>query len=350
MISTGILDFALIFGPLVFLVFWLRYKHQRRLAQIERDGLPPIRPLGPEPPPRAGLFTPLLRCFPEPQRQYLAEQLALALAGFLVMGWPCTVLLTTVLLPAAVADHTTLGTASFNVWYAYTQNVTLVSLVALAPAVITGLLASGLFLLGPQGTFYQTRPLTRRFIFWSRILPAVGALIAAVAIGIVISLGVLLVFYGPVWHQLTSSYQGTGPLRAITVMPVQGVQHAPVHREAYQFLTLVNTSVPRLCLSLLTRMLLIFSLCVALALQPSRWLARKRLGFGGVLVVILIGAVGGNIGGLMNDLSRHPVLRDWLFLYNRLGSPPPWSHALVPLLLTAALLLLGQGLFLRHEL
>lgn len=318
-------------APLLILIVYVRIKNIRsRRKAVDADPVQ-TRPYEPKPEPAPGFF---LSHFSTPQRAYLRQQIALGKGCYYIVAWIFIVALTSGLLPPFVNAYGLQQPLAQRVWYSYLEHISigeaLLGIVILMAVIIA---VSGLAT-GAQAIFNCTRPLTHRFIFWARILPAIATVIVSLATAIAVSVALLLIFYGPVWLHLLDT------LEPSTVLSREQEMH---------LIQSLQTSAPRLFLSLTTTMLLIFSAAVLFFILGS-WFPKKSSGktlaipagvVGGIVAVQLIHALKGTSDSLSFRM---------FFWYSGHGSPPPYAYALVPVLASAALLFIAQLLIRRVEL
>lgn len=321
-----------LFFPLVPLIIYARMrvtKKRLKAAADELAGIDPNPPFSPKPEPPLNLLT----CrFSEPQRAYLRQQLTIAKGAGSVYLWAFSVFCTAGLLPGFVQRFGAAVPFPQRVWYSYLFGVSFFGNFFGVMVVLAGLVASiGLSVPSASNTFIRTRPVSMRFMFYARIIPALLTVLATLLAGMVVSFSLLLVFYGPVWLHLLD-----------TPAP-----HIP--SQAMYLYALTQASVTALFLSLLTTTTLIFSAAIAFAFQPLR-VSTKRIGGAiSVPLMLLFSIVGLNayktLGGAFFDHYARILFIDF-----RIGTPPPYSYAIIPILLSAALLFIAQFWASRIEL
>lgn len=322
-----------LFTPLVALFIYLRIQLLRKRRKLEADELagidlhPPFTPTA-EPAPNL-----LLRHFSLPQRTYLRQQIGIAKAAGVVYLWAFTAFFTAGLLPAAVNRYGIHQPLAQRVWYSFLATLSTVGTVMGVMVVFAALVVSvGLTLSSSQSAFTLSRPLSKRFLFYGRTIPALLAVLATLLAGLAISFLLLLIFYGPVWLHLKDFPQARLNMS---------------QRWHLELITL--SSAPAMFLSLLTTATLIFSVAIALAFQPFR-LANKRIGRALSFPVMMIFTIVGlnaykTLGGAFFDHYARILFIDF-----RIGTPPPYSYAIIPILLSAALLFIAQFWASRIEL
>jgi hypothetical protein len=181
------------------------------------------------------------------QRLYLNQQIKMAAIISVFGAWVFTFILT---IPIFAPLH---GEKWFNksalIWFEFLRN-SASSLQFLSMALFSCVfLAIVPLRFGAEARFYRTRPLTIGFLFWSRVLLIVFALILTTSVGIAVAIGILWVVKGPVWQNLPSLIPRT-----------LGPDDADI---AQEYSRLLLTSAPRMLLSLLTTVILFFAACLA---------------------------------------------------------------------------------------
>jgi len=333
--SGGLIVFLEIIAPLVILIIYGRIKivRARRKAEAEETSVvAPMLPFNPRTEPTPG---PLLRPFSTPQRAYLRQQIALGKACFYMLAYVCIVIFTSGLLPPYVNRDGTVLPFAERVWYSYLEHAAVAEIVIVIFMLVAAMIALGGLTNGAPAIFNRTRPLTRSFLFWARVVPAIVAILASLAVGIVASVVLLLIFYGPVWLHLHD---------AATVGPF-------LSRARYWILAhgLLQASAPRIFLSLATTALLIFSAAAVFVSQPFWSSGKRRMT---PLVTFLSIFVGLSAARMIRhaDLPSFSRWSDVLFVYATVGPPPPYTYVLVPILASTALLLIAQFCVARKEL
>jgi len=318
-------------APVVILIVYGRIK----IARAKRkgtDGDPLVVPdFEPKPEAVPGFF---LSYFSVPQRAYLRQQIALGRAFYYIVAYLFVVVFTSGLLPSSVDRYGPEQPLAQRVWYSYLEHITLGELALDAMMVMAAMIAVYALTTGAQAVFNRTRPLTHRFLFWARILSAIATILASLATALAVSFVLLLLFYGPVWLHLLDT------LAPGTVLS---------HRQEMHLIQSLQTSVPRLFLSLATMALLIFSAGVLLLILGS-WFPNKRTGRG---MAVIFGLAGGIAFVHFVHVVRGPLallLSRVFFLYMDLGPPPRYGYVLVPVLASTVLLFIAQRLIRRVEL
>jgi hypothetical protein len=191
----------------------------------------------------------------------------------------------------------------------------------------------------------KTKPVSRRSLYWIKVLPALGTVLAAYTAAWGLSLLVMLVCYGPVfwhpenWHGLhagsvTHIHLGSGANGIASVdlgfpLSEQG--------RMVRSMRLAQTSALRMFISMALELLVGFSLAIALLLQPLQFLRTKALSAGILWAVIILMEFAVMGPRLLPSRMTHV-----LFVYGRLGPPPAWEFVGVPIALIALLLHLGS--------
>ena len=308
---------------LIFMVYKIR-RASRAAAHAEHDALPF------NPSPEAASFA-LLRRFTAPQRVYLMQQLKLAAGLYGVFAWVFLFILSLPIFNVSPnADRWFVPSAL--VWFQFVHNAT-GSLHFLGTMILCGgFIAISPLRFGTEARFYRTRPLSIGFLFWSRVLPLLIALLLAAMTGIVLAIALLVAVKGPVWHNLPA------------VIPrVLGPDDADL---AQEYFTLLATSVPRIFLSLLTSISLVFTGLLAVFSVPLfRLKSGNALPASSVLILMLFLVFSIGELGLLDFVAHR--LPSVLFVYTRFGPPPPYIFALVPIALSVVFITLAR-LFVDH--
>jgi hypothetical protein len=314
--------FTVYAAPLILLVIYRVRSINRSNAQAEAITLP----FAPGPVPAC---PPLLRRFPLPERVYLVQQLRSAFVTYVLLGWTEFFILALPIVNRA-PNATWWSNSSAYTWFTFLQNA------AKSQSYLSGLFFFGAFLIisplrvGAQALFHRTRPISLGFLFWARVLPLMAALIAAIFTGIGLAFMVLVVFKGHVWQNLP-----------VAIPRVLGPDDADL---AQSYINLLQTSSPRIFLSLLTTMSLVFSFLIAIFSIPiNRWSARGTLP-AYLVVFMLIGLVAAPLVSIFANNLHTPRL---LFLYGSLGPPPAYAFVAGPILLSVLFLWLAS-IFIQH--
>jgi len=318
-------------APLAILIVWGRLKIARARRKAADVDCAPVQPFEPKLEPASGF---VLSSFSVPQCTYLRQQIALGRAFYYIVAYLLVVVFTSGLLPTSVDRYGPEQPLAQRVWYSYLEHITLGELALDAMMVMAAMIAVYALTTGAQASFNRTRPLTLRFLFWARILSAIATILASLATALAVSFVLLLLFYGPVWLHLLDTFQPG------TVLS---------HRQEMHLIQSLQTSVPRLFLSLATMALLVFSAGVLL-LTLGSWFPNKSTGRG---MAVIFGLAGGIAVVHLVHVVRGPLallLSRVFFLYMDLGPPPRYGYVLVPVLTSAVLLFIAQRLIRRVEL
>ncbi|MBB5063913.1 hypothetical protein [Granulicella mallensis] len=339
-----------LFAPLIVLIVFGRIRVLRKRAALGLAGDVPPKPFDPAPEATPGIF---LRRFPLPQRTYLRQQAALARIGGSLLAWIFFIFLSASLLPSSVDRSGIDLTLSQRVWYSYLHNFLSVTMVAAFFAFLTGAIAVAPLKVPKQADFFRTRPLSLSFLFWSRVGLALASLLSGIIFALLVSFLLLLAVYGPVWRHLMDiathvppgSASGSHPVRMVFLGNTSSLQ-------AWHLIRLLQSSLPRLMLSLLTTATLIFSALLALYLQP--WGKGKKTSAPGnikpstIFLILIVGASEGILGGYLAH-AGHRFSAWFRFLYMDAGPPPPYAVFLIPIVLSAAFLWLAGYFYRRLE-
>jgi len=308
------------FAPMLVLVVIGRIKmYRRRVASLAAEQPSLLQRTNGESARRAGiLFDPpaevtpnvLMRRFTLPQRTYLRQQHVLALTCSVLFAYILFVLASTGLLPEHIQMYAS-GGPSQRIWKSYLDVITATGHLSLAFAFLSGLLAVSYLKTPASAVFLRTRPLSRKFLFWGRISFAFASLQTGTLTGIIASILLLFVVYGPVWR----------------------VAYGP------------PASVFRLGLSMLTTTALAFSITVFCSCLSRRDRLRGRLKF----LPVLLGAMVGLNAIRVSHFPLATRVPEILFLFPAQASTGPLAFALVPILCAVALLWIAQHLSTHFE-
>jgi hypothetical protein len=236
---------------------------------------------------------------------------------------------------------------ALRVWYSYLFHISN----GAATYGIFAFGAAGLAVgeLGPAsavGRFLRTRPLSRSFLFWIRIGSMLSTFIFSLVLAAGASFILLLMLYGPVWKHLDNGTQPTAALIAnARSQPGPAVDDIleSSRSGAGHFAWALQTSIPRLFLSILTTQSFFFNLVILLAMLPIR---RKKITFVALSVYVFFMLY---IIFIVVGFGVSPNLARICFLYVRPGPPPPYIFALVPVMGSAALLGLASNFSNRND-
>jgi hypothetical protein len=315
-------------GPLVLLIAWGMLKAKRKgivAGQIQQSG----EFVGEE---LASGW--LLRHFKPSERSALRAQLNGYRIGTLVFAWAVFVLTSANLLPDAwIHAHCEPQTqaavsVATSAWYS------LLNELADSLVVLNGSIAFAFALVPLKGIvaaatarYQRTRPVSKRFLFWSRMLPAVVCLLSGYTLGMLLTLLTAVAFYG--LPPSVAVWQG------LSLVGWQHWQIAIQYRGMSDFdryVLLLQTSVPKLMVSVVTGAMLEVGVMAAVVVQPVRWL-RNAWGAGAAFISYV---------ALVIFMTSRSELATVLFVYRQLGTPPAWGWAIVPLGIAAAMLVLGS--------
>jgi hypothetical protein len=303
-------------SPILLLIFvgQFRIKRRRRLAAAEVTEKKPFD-LAPEASPN--LF---LRRFNSVNRTYIREQIPAARTGFCIITWLVFCAMTPSLFPHTVHRYQIEQSQSMAVWYSYLRASMVLGWLSVMIALLTAVVA-GIGLTGKvsQATFFRTRPVTHRMLFWGRVLPALGTLLAGYAVGLGASLGLLVAFYGPVWNRLNIS--GLGMLLKLS------------HSHEIGWLL---RSPWAIFISIAVSMIFIFSAVMAFTLQPFRVpnMPKPVQYLLGILVYMTFSVLGAHM--------LFPTLARFGLIPGSSVAQPPLSTDIFSLALSAVLLWIAQ--------
>jgi hypothetical protein len=324
MIRSVLTAFAIFLAPILSWATWKIRKINRETATAECEALP----FQPKPIPATLVF---LRGLGAIERRYLLKQLKAALLTFAFTTWFFAFLLS---LPIIVMPHADQWfDRSALVWFMFVRG-------ACKSPEFAGIAIFGSVFLavlplrfGPEARYFRTRPVAIGFLFWTRVLCVIVPILLAVVAGAGIAMLILLATHGLVWQHL--------PARIPRVL---GPDDTDV---AQDYLNLLATSVPRVFLSLVTSIALLFTTLLAFTTAPvfqgkvrggaqtAMFPVRSLLLIAGAPLMILI----------VNLSSVH--IPSMLFVYGNLGSPPPYRYVIVPIALSLGFLTLARR-FVNH--
>jgi hypothetical protein len=322
-------------APIVLFIIYMRVKlvrKRRKEAADELAGIDPHPPFSPQPEPPLNF---LYRRFSSPQRAYLHQQMRLAKGTFPIYAWAFIIFFTSGLLPGFVNSHGVDQPLPQRVWYCFLAHASMVGNIYGIMVVLAAFVATSGLTLGPQAVLFRTRPFSTHFLFYARMAAANLTVLASLLTGMTVSILLLLIFYGPVWLHLFDTVSTISPEQALHLREV------------------LQTSPPRLFLSLMTTAVLLFSLASAFFSMPLRILRRRA----GGAVALPLAVVW--LFLMLNLLNSYHVLVlgggldpsfGALFIYFQLGPPPPYAFALIPVAVSTGLLILAQRLTSRIEL
>ena len=325
MIGSFTISFLIFLTPVFFTAAWKIRDHKRAAAKAELEALP----FDPAPPAAPSVF---LRHFTQQQRVFLTQQLKIAAMYYALACWLLLFILSLPLFHALPHESKWFNHSAF-LWYNFvnflphsTQSLFMIMM----PAVITMITP---LRVGSEARFYRSRPLTIRFIFWSKLLPIFLGIFGGIATGMALAFALILAFKGPIWHNLPAA-----------IPRVLGPDDAELPQLYRDFLA---TSVPSLLLSMLTTLLLFFTAMFAAATIPARRIKAAT-------VVPLAGGIFFGVGVLsfFPILLNHGNAFHWyrtLFLYTSLGPPPPRLFALVPITLSIVFIAIARIFVTRLE-
>ncbi len=311
---------SLLLGPIVIFGIYKLRRYTSGIRQAERDA----RPYNPRPEPKPGL---LLRQFSAPEQKYLRQLLGPASYIFLCLSWFWFGIFVFPTLNIVFTHNTWNNPRAFLWFRILLQSTSLVG----TSCIFLGLAAASLVIpplrFGTAAQFFRTRPLGIGFLFWTILMVALGTELASIFTGTGAAFLLLAAIHGPIWLHLPPAFPGV-------LTPNDG-------RPAL-YAALLATSPPRIFLSICTTTALSLSLFAFLMAIPSLW----RGGQSSRPNVLPVLAMGSAIAAwLVFNLARIFVdvrLPPWLFVYLELGPPPPYAFALIPVVLSAGMLLLAR--------
>lgn len=317
------------FGPFLLLMIYGSIKLKRQRAKINAEGYAePTFASDPSPAPR-GLTALGPRLFPRlnaPQQAYLEFHLKQVRMFFLCGVYAVTSVATSGLFPN---DSNTFGSdhqSPLYVWLNFLQGWSLDSIFLSIVAIGAAFVLAMQFAQGESSRFYRTRPLSLSFLFWTRTTIATLTLCASLIAGFVLSFLMLIATHGLVWRPLT---------KTIGLTIVHGVMRINLGATPGAVFRGLVSSPFRLALCNILGAIVVYALSFTFFLLPAVRLKTKiAVGFG----VLIFGVMAAQM--LIRSSLYH--FARLLFLYPRLGPPPPYIFAVVPLALIAAFLYLAR--------
>ncbi|SNS46615.1 hypothetical protein SAMN05421770_1011094 [Granulicella rosea] len=318
-------SFLVFIAPMAGTGVWLLLRARRAAANSETGSLP-FQPAAEAEPLR------FLHRLNLSQRKVLKQQLQLGAALGTMLSWAFAYIFCMPLLGAGAGGPKWFNPSAW-IWYTFLSNgihtVQFLSTMVMLCAITT----AAPLRLGYEALFYRTRPIRIGFLFWSKLLPTLVGLLAGAALGMALAFAILVAWKGQVWRNLPT-----------TIPRALGPEDADI---AQWYADLLVTSVPAACLSVLTSIGLLFTGTLALATSPLiRSKSTRTLPF----LILPFFAVGFGliqISAFAGERTAH--LFRYLFIYMRLGPPPPYVFALVPVALSLAFIALARAFSDRME-
>jgi hypothetical protein len=319
------ISFLIFLAPLVALGTWKIRQTRAVMKQAERETRPFTAP-HPTPVPAF-----LLRFQPE-ERGYLIQSLKISGYLFLLLAWTYAFIISLSITHIASNAHLWTNQSAMQ-WLLFLRSLSGTLQTMATMPFLSAFFVVGMLRFGNDARFYRTRPLRLNFLFWSRFLPVTLALFAGIATGCALGMAILYAAKGPIWHNLPP------------VIPrVLGPDDADLVED---YAALLATSAPRMFLSLLTTTAMLYSLAAAALSMPFRRLRPGNLSPIAIPILLLLLVP---ISMIVTSFIGGGSYLQKLFIYNSLGPPPPYSHALIPIALTLALLALARHFVRQFEL
>ena len=321
-----LLSIAILLGPIVLWGVYKLSKMHRAALEAERDALP----FAPKPEPAQNTF---LGRIPLPERTLLREQLRNASILYFVLSWLFVNFFSIPLWPPTPWKHGAWTDPSAYAWFQYLRTASGSSQFCMAFCLGSALMVITPLKQAQKAQFYRTRPVGLGFQFWSHVLSTLSVLLASAVTGMAISLALLSAAKGPVWQHLPAAFPG--------------IVTGPDDERPQMYQALLSTSAPRLFLSIVTTITLVFSAALALSTVP---VIRRGSKSGAAarfltLEVALFGLLAFNLIDTLN-VAHWP---QQLNFYTHLGAPPAHVFIAVAILLSAGLLLLARYFIGRAE-
>ena len=321
MTSFGLVQ-AVAYAPLVMGIIVFRIRLQRQTTKLERNGGVEAA-FAPADPPAPGF---LLRRFSLPERAYLLRYRSALLAAFGILLWIFLVNMSDGLLPSEIANTGFTGSAQQNIWYSYIDQLTTSTflLFSLIPLIAGAVAVADIGMIEPA-RFPRSRPISRRLLFWGKVLPSIATILTTFVIAALLSLLLLRICYGPVNNHLQN---------------VASTLSHPVAADGDDddLTLLLQTSLPRIFLSGITTILLGFSIVVAAMMLPFQIKRSPILG-----ALMALGIMSYQAFFISINFAP-PAFSRFLFIYTVMGPPPPYVFALIPILISTTLILLASKL------
>ncbi len=324
MIAHLSLSFLTFMLPIVAAAVWKIRSILRAAAKAEQDALPFV----PTPQPEAAL----LRGLPSARRIFLLQHLKVAGSLYAVMAWTIAFIFTLPLFTVASANSDKWFNHSAYLWYSFIVGASHSTQFFFTMVLFSGIAVIMPMRFGPEARFYRTRPIPVSFVFWTKVLSVLTAMIAGAATGIALAFAILVALHGPIWHNLPA-----------TIPRLLGPDDSDV---AQLYAGLLVTSAHSIFLSILTTITLFFSLVVFLGSAPV-----LRLRSNAALPLLMIPAAFVPLAIVIISFSSNGGTSYFfrtLYIYLSLGPPPPLIYALVPIAL-AAICITGARLFTNHQ-
>jgi len=317
------LSFLIFIFPLVAAAVWKIRSIQRAAAKAERDALPFVPTSTPDPA--------LLRGLPSARRIFLVQHLKAAAFLYLIESWTIAFIFTLPLFTLASVNSAKWLNHSAYLWYRFITGATHFTQFLTTMVLFSAIAAIMPMRFGPEARFYRTRPIPISFVFWTKILSILFAMIAGAVTGIALSFALFFVLKGPIWQNLPAA-----------IPRILGPDDADV---AQLYASLLITSAPSIFLSIITTIALLFSVVVFLGSAPVLRLKNAALPM--LMIPVLLVPFGITILSFNSGTGTPQFLRT-LYIYLNLGPPPPLGYALIPIALTAVFLTCAR-LFANHQ-
>lgn len=326
MIPMPIAIVGAVCSPLVPLIVYGRIKRKRQLAAQQLAAGEPgddYPSLSAAPEPAMGA---LFQRFSVPERTWLREQWTLARFGFIASAWIFLLLLIIPLFPQYVRASYPRYPFPVALYVKYQTGFLLATLFATMIALFATIMTVVSWQGGPAGIFWRTRPLSLRFLFWSRSMMALAALEAGLLTAFFLNFVYGWLIYRHLWAHL--------PVVSATLQRQFDLNHSV-------------TAWLDPMLTLAVRASLIFAGMLLAACQFMKTTQGPSNSFR-VLSLVIGGAIGGVIGGYASDIFRHGHGMTLHYLVAPLTFHDPLG-VLLDLVLVAAFLWLAQWRMARNE-
>jgi len=327
-LQSLLVSICLLVGPIVVFGVYKVRRNLRGIRQAERDALGYV----PKPEPKPGI---LLRGFSAPERKYLLQLLRTTRYAFPLMSWLTLGIFSLPILDPRFFNHNTWNDPLAFLWFRTLLGAaTFVGISCFIFGMITAAAVLATLRFGTAAQFFRTRPLGIGFLYWTSLIVVLGSELAGMLTGVGVAMLLLAAIHGPIWLHLPTAFPGV-------VTPNDG------RLELYA--SLLATSPPRIFLSICTTTVLSLGVSAVLLAAPYSWPGRQgsrpnvlpalAMAFGMCSLIVLRAVLD------LNDVH----LPTWLFVYSRLGPPPPYAFALIPVAISACLLILARYLIGKSE-
>ncbi len=196
--------FALFIAPIVFFGYF-KLRQVRQATDAAERSAEPFAPAA-----AAAASNGLMKRFDLPEQTYLRQQLKLAASLYGLLSWTCFFVLRMPIFQPGAAHAKRSGGAALA-WFMFLSNAGKTVAFLGVMWVLCAFIAVAPLRTGADGRFYRTRAVSIGFLYWSRLLPTMAALMLAVVTGVGLACALLLAVRGPVWQNLPPRFPRAGP-------------------------------------------------------------------------------------------------------------------------------------------